>query len=58
MNKHTISEHTLDEFLRDFAALQDCLDKCGETVVKVKFHIGCFVYKAKVWSEKMEGGEE
>lgn len=58
MNKHTISEHSLGEFLRDFASLQDCLDKCGEVIVKSKFHIGCYVYKAKVWSEKMEGDKK
>lgn len=58
MNKHTIREQTLADFMRNFAALQDCLDKCGETVVKVRFHIGYYWYSAKVWSEKMEGGEK
>ena len=56
MNKHTVSEKTLIDFLRSFGALQDCLAKCGEIVVKVKFHIGYYTYSAKVWSEKKEGG--
>ena len=56
MNKHTVSEKTLIDFLRSFGALLDCLAKCGEIVVKVKFHIGYYTYSAKVWSEKKEGG--
>ena len=56
MNKHTVSEKALGDFLRSFGALQDCLAKCGEIVVKVKFHIGYYSYSAKVWSEKKEGG--
>ena len=58
MNKHTVSEKILGDFLHSFAALQDCLAKCGEIVVKVKFHIGYYSYSAKVWSEKKEGGAE
>ena len=56
MNKHTVSEKALGDFLRSFGVLQDCLEKCGEIVVKVKFHIGYYNYSAKVWSEKKEGG--
>ena len=52
MNKHTVNEKTLVDFLRSFGALQDCIAKCGEIVVKVKFHIGYYTYSAKVWSEK------
>lgn len=54
MNKHTVNEKLLCEFLRSFNALQDCLAKCGEIVVKVKFHIGYYSYSAEVWSEKKE----
>lgn len=56
MNKHTVSEKTICDFLRGFGVLQDCLAKCGEIVVKVRFHIGYYSYSAKVWSEKKEGG--
>ena len=56
MNKHTVSEETLDEFLRSFRVLRDCLAAVGEIVVKAKFHIGCYRYKAKVWSEKKKEG--
>ncbi len=55
MNKHAVSEVTLIDFIRSFGVLQDCLAKCGEVVVKVRFHIGFRTYGAKVWSEKMEG---
>lgn len=58
MNKHTICEKSLADLLRDFAALQDCLAKCGETIVKVSFHVGYYTYSAKVWSEAKEGGEK
>ena len=58
MNKHTVSEKALDSFIRSFGVLQDCLAKCGETVVKVRFHIGYWSYSAKVWSEKKEGGAD
>lgn len=58
MNKHTIKEKSLGDFLRNFAALQDCLAKCGETVTKVRFHVGYLSYSAKVWSEAKEGGEK
>jgi hypothetical protein len=51
-----VSERVLSDFLCSFGALQDCLAKCGEIVVKVKFHIGYYRYSAKVWSEKKEGG--
>lgn len=56
MNKHTVNEKDLGDFLHSFGVLQDCLEKCGEIVVKVKFHIGYYNYSAKVWSEKKEGG--
>ena len=55
MNKHTVNEKTLVDFLRSFSALQDCLAKCDEIIVKVKFHIGYYTYSAKVWSEKKKG---
>ena len=58
MNKHTVSEDTFGDFLRSFGVLQTCLAKCGESVVKVKFNVGCYRYSAKVWSEKKEGGAE
>ena len=51
-----MSEKVLSDFLRSFGVLQDCLAKCGEIVVKVKFHIGYYTYSAKVWSEKEKGG--
>ena len=56
MNKHTVSEKELGDFLRSFCVLQDCLAKCGEIVIRVKLHIGYYNYSAKVWSEKKEGG--
>lgn len=57
MNKHTVSEKTLGDFLRSFGVLRDCLAAVGEVVLKVKFHIGYYTYSAKVWSEsKKEGG--
>ena len=58
MNKHTVKEQTLIDFLRSFGVLQDGLAKCDEIVVQVKFHIGYYTYSAKVWSEKKEGGAE
>ncbi len=56
MNKHTVCEKVLPDFLRSFGILCDCLDKCGEAIVKTKFHIGYYSYSAKVWSEKKKEG--
>jgi hypothetical protein len=55
VNKHTVNEKTLIDFLRSFNTLQDCLARCDEIVVKVKFHIGYYSYRATVWSKKKEG---
>ena len=56
MNKHTISERCLGDFLRSFNILQECLAKCDEVIVKARFHVGCYTYSAKIWSEKKKEG--
>ena len=60
MNKHVVCSDTLADFQRDFAVLQDCLKKCGETIVKVRlrFNFSFSGYKAKVWSEPKKGDEK
>lgn len=51
MNKHTISENTMYDFLCNYTQLMKYLADCHQEIVKAKFHLGYYSYTAKIWSK-------